>query len=147
LKESVTFTVPGKIPSKKNSSKIMQNRKTGARWIGYADEVERYESKVRLLATKASLENAGLKLTGPLKIEVMVYTHSETQDTDNMLGAIFDGLKRSRLIQDDVQFRRTEIEHFETSDKEYIEVTISQLDRGCRLPTKPHGAKKDLTNI
>jgi Holliday junction resolvase RusA-like endonuclease len=96
----------------------MQNRRTGQRWIGPDDEVRRYESKVGLLATKASLENTGLRFTGALKIEIAAYTKNANQDTDNMLGAIFDGLKRSRLILDDVQFRETTIRHMETTGDE-----------------------------
>ena len=97
------LTVPGKVPSKKNRYRIWRDRRTGKPRLGKHPDVTRYERNVTAFATQASVAQ-GVKLMGPLSIDIEVWVKRISQDVDNMLGAILDGLKNSLLIDDDSQF-------------------------------------------
>lgn len=107
------FTVPLKLPSKKNSYRI---RKAGRRiWISPSQEVVDAENTISMFARRHLRE-----FTGPVMVKVGIYGRL---DVDNALGVIFDGLKKSGRIGDDRNIVEAVIVRMKgKNDKFHIEV-------------------------
>ena len=86
------------VPSKKNKYQIHVRGKR--KWIGKAKEVEVAEDAIALIA-RAKLPK---DLKTPVRVEIYVTQSNKRkrlQDCDNVVGAIFDGLVKSKRIKDD----------------------------------------------
>jgi len=130
----IVFVVPGKIPSKKNMYHIGMNRQTGRRRIILTEAVRDYQKKVWAYATKVSVAH-GFRLIGPLSITLTAYVKNIKQDVDNMVGAIFDGLKQSRLIEDDAQFYNLHVHKRMAGGKQELIISIGKAgEDGEELP-------------
>jgi Holliday junction resolvase RusA-like endonuclease len=119
--QTARILVPGRVPSKKNQYGV---NRFGRMYV--KREVARYQDKVSILAAKVSLDHSPrLTFHGPLRITLICFL-PPNQDIDNMLGAIFDGLKKSPLLDDDVQFKEQHQWHIDVKKDFALAIIINR---------------------
>ena len=94
-----TYCIHGQPVSGKNSTQIRVNRKTGGRFVTTSDAAKTWQME----AVRQLVDQRGRTRTiyGPAYVEYVAYQTADTRDIDNMESALFDALKKARVIEDD----------------------------------------------
>ena len=113
------------IPSKKNRYKI--HKRGNKRWIGKDEAVVNAEIAVALIARTALPKD----LKTPIRVGMFVQQsrrRKRLQDSDNLVGVIFDGLVKSGRIPDDsMGIIREHYVCFLGREKDEVRVKIVEL--------------------
>ncbi len=117
----VTFTLKGKVGSKKNSLFISKGR------IFHDDRFDKWKK----FAIEEIRKNTDLKeiyFVKPIAIEVTFHC-DDRSDTDNMLSSIFDLLQDTKVIQNDRLIREVHIRRIKTKpDDSYTVISLEELN-------------------
>jgi Holliday junction resolvase RusA-like endonuclease len=95
----MNFTIVGRPATKKNSSRIFLNKRTGARFIAPSQ----YATNWNYTAVKQIIEQGGdsMELECPLNLRALIYRDRAVGDIGNYLSAICDALQDSGAIVND----------------------------------------------
>src|SRR4051812_27867476 len=93
------FTIIGAPRTKKNSSRIFQNKRTGARFIMPSKCANDWTARAVGQLTEQRAD--ALELACPLNLRAMVYRDRNSGDLVNYLQAICDALQESGAVTDD----------------------------------------------
>jgi Holliday junction resolvase RusA-like endonuclease len=95
------FVIEGNPVSGKNHMEIRFNPKTKSRFIAIGKAARTWQDEaVRQLVEQRKGSNRST-LRGQLYIEYRVYQSADTRDIDNIEAALFDALKKAKVIEDD----------------------------------------------
>lgn len=147
----IEFTIPLAPISKKNSQRILKNKKTGKRFISPSEQYKQYERDAMYFIPR------GHCIDYPVNVKCLFYMPTRRKvDLTNLLEAIDDIIVKAGLLADD---NYTIIESHDGSrvyyDKENprTEITITKfkentmkikLDDGAKMPTRAHDTDAGL---
>lgn len=101
----IKISYHGVIYSKKNSKRILINRRTGKSFIASSEKAKRMESSMadefylQGLAFRSQINKIKYM---PVSIQIKIWEKDKTRrDLDNQATSILDGLVKSGIIQDD----------------------------------------------
>jgi Holliday junction resolvase RusA-like endonuclease len=90
------FTIPLAPISKKNSQRILRNRRTGKRFIAPSEAYEKYEAAAAVFIPRS------VHINEPVNIKCLFYMPTRRKcDLTNLLEAIDDVLVKTGLLADD----------------------------------------------
>lgn len=96
------FTIDGPPRTKKNSSRILVNRRTGARFVAPSAAAVGWcrDAAIELLRTRRA---AGwtAPLATPQNLAALIYRNRNSGDLDNFLAAICDALQAAGIVAND----------------------------------------------
>ena len=95
------FCIAGVPVSGKNSSRIMFNKKTKSRFVIKSKAAAAWQADaIRQLTEQRKGTNRNT-LRGNIYVEYRAYQKSDRCDIDNIEAALFDALKKAKVIEDD----------------------------------------------
>lgn len=111
--------------SGKNHMAIRKNRKTGGRFIALGDVALGWQHE----AIRQLVEQRGRTRTiyGPAYVEYVAYQTADVCDIDNMESALFDALKKARVIEDDKLITDHRGRKLIDRERPRIEVTVHAI--------------------
>ena len=89
-----------------------------------------------LLLLRHQVGPAFRPLEGPLRCVMELYPPTRAGDIDNRLKAIFDALEAARIVQNDSQVKRLEIDWCDPSPPGYVRFSLAPVDSPERLTTR-----------
>jgi Holliday junction resolvase RusA-like endonuclease len=93
----IRFTIPLTPITKKNSQRILQNRRTGARFIAPSEQYAQYQQSAMWFVPKRKEP-----LKGPLTVQCIFYMPTKRRcDLTNHLEAVDDILVAAGMVEDD----------------------------------------------
>lgn len=93
------YVIEGRPRSAKNSTQICVNRKTGQRFVRKSKAAGQWQDDaIRQLAQQRGRAKT---LRGPVFVDYTVFQTADVADIDNLESALFDALKKARVIEDD----------------------------------------------
>lgn len=102
---SLTFTVEGRVASKKNSKQIAHNRYTGQTFITSSKAFKSFEADV--LPRLEELAFKGMRLSPPYVTSYRFEMKGKgATDLDNMIASINDIMEKAGIIEDDKYIER-----------------------------------------
>ena len=126
----MTFVIPGQPVTKKNSPRIMRNRKTGKPFVAPSKASQRWQRDAVIAMLRARRR---VGWTGaydvPVNVKALIYRkHEGPGDLDNYLAAICDALQAAEIVTNDRLVRGHDGSRL-LIDKENprIEVTIAEM--------------------
>lgn len=114
------FCIWGKPTTKKNSMRIVRNKKTGLPFIMQSSQQKSWaRAAVMQLRTQFTEFGAPCAITEPVNMSAIVYRERATGDLLNYLAAVSDALEAAGVI---------------VNDKQVVSLDGSRLDKDAKRP-------------
>ncbi len=120
------FCIEGNPVSGKNSVRIMQNRKTGNRFVTKSKAAASWQTSAIAQLTEQRKGKQRLTLRGPVFVEYRAYQKWDSCDIDNIEAALFDALKKAGVIEDDKMIVDHRGRKFVDAEKPRIEIELCE---------------------
>lgn len=117
------YVIQGEPVSGKNSQQIRFNRRTGARYITKSDAAAGWQ--VDAVAQLVKQRGRRKTMQGAVRVEFVAWQRSKTRDLDNIAAALFDALKKARVIGDDAQITELAARKYTDPEDPCIEITLT----------------------
>ena len=93
----IAITIPLQPITKKNSQRILRNKKTGRRFIAPSEKYEQYEAQAGLF-----IRHKGININRPVNVKCLFYMGTRRKpDLNNLLEAVTDMLVTYNVLADD----------------------------------------------
>lgn len=122
---SKTYCIEGRPVSGKNSTQIRVNRKTGGRFVTTSEAAKGWQAEA--IAQLCNQRGRTRTIYGPVFVEYVAYQTADVCDIDNMESALFDALKKARVIEDDKLIQDHRGRKAIDTARPRIEVTVSAI--------------------
>lgn len=96
-----TYVIEGAPVSGKNHTQIAFNPKTGRRYVRIGKVAQAWQGDAIRQLCEQRLKDHLPPLHGPLYVDYVAYQPWDSCDIDNIESALFDALKKAKVIEDD----------------------------------------------
>ncbi len=117
----VTFTIPGKVPAKSSSRRVVRTRSGRTRVIS-SDETRAYEDDFGLYLKRR--HRALGTWDGGLVVQIVVYAVSKRQDLDSYSKILLDAMQANDVIKNDNRVEELYLKRFIDKENPRVEVTL-----------------------
>ena len=121
------FCITGVPVSGKNSTRIRINRKTGARFVSKSKAATEWQQSAIAQLTEQRKGTNRKTLRGNLYVEYRAYQKWDRCDIDNIESALFDALKKAKVIEDDKLIIDHRGRKFVDSENPRIEIELLEV--------------------
>lgn len=119
--------INGRARAKKNGKRILQNRKTGKRFIGSSEEYQRWAIFAGLFIRRSATEPT-IDYPVNLKLVCHYVNHAHEQDLENIISSVSDVLEDNGVIKNDKLFYSYDgSRKIFGAEKDFIEIEITKI--------------------